>query len=74
MDIGNETTNASTTSSNGKSDKRTYTVMEIAALLRISKTKAYELCTQELFRTIHIGRAVRISKSSFDKWLDNQTK
>ena len=73
MDTGNKTFGASAISSNEESDKRTYTVMEIAALLRISKTKAYELCSQELFRIIRIGRAVRISKSSFDEWLDNQT-
>jgi len=72
MDTDNKTTGASVISSDEKSDKRTYTVMEIAALLRISKTKAYELCSQELFRIIRIGRAVRISKSSFDEWLDSQ--
>ena len=54
------------------SDKRTYTVGEIAALLQISKSKAYELCRQGLFKTIKVGRSVRVSKLSFDEWLDNQ--
>ena len=52
--------------------KRTYTVLEIAAVLRISKSKAYELCNQGLFRIIRVGRSVRISKASFDEWLDKQ--
>jgi len=73
MDTGNKTNGASAISFGNESDKRTYTVMEVAVLLRISRTKAYELCNQELFRTIRIGRALRISKSSFDEWLDNQT-
>lgn len=53
-------------------DKRTYTVREVAALLQISKSKAYELCKEDAFRIIKIGRSVRISKASFDGWLDNQ--
>ena len=52
--------------------KRTYTVVEIMELLRISKSKAYELCKQNLFKTIKIGRSVRISKESFDEWLDGK--
>ena len=54
------------------SDKRAYTVVELAALLQISKSKAYELCRQGLFKTIKVGRSVRVSKMSFDEWLDNQ--
>ena len=52
-------------------DKRTYTVLEIADILRIGKSKAYELCDEGLFRIIRIGRSVRVSKTSFDEWLDN---
>ena len=52
--------------------KRTYTVLEVVALLRISKSKAYELCNEGLFRIIRIGRSVRVSKASFDEWLDKQ--
>ena len=52
--------------------KRSYTVNEIAVLLQISKSKAYDLCRQNLFRIIKVGRAVRISKKSFDEWLDSQ--
>jgi len=52
--------------------KQVYTVLEIAEILQISKSKAYELCKQNLFRTVNIGRSVRISKESFDKWLNEQ--
>ena len=53
-----------------KTNKRVYTVQEIGEILQISKSKAYELCKQNLFRTINVGRSVRISKESFDNWLD----
>ena len=56
----------------GETGKRTYTVPEIAVLLRISKSKAYELCKHDYFKTICIGRSVRISKASFDKWFDSK--
>ena len=56
----------------GSSEKGAYKVSEIAALLKISKSKAYDLCKQGFFKTINIGRAVRISKASFDKWFDSQ--
>ena len=55
-------------------DKRSYTVNEIALILQISKSKAYDLCKQNLFRTINVGRSVRISKVSFDGWLDTIEK
>jgi excisionase family DNA binding protein len=52
-------------------DKRSYTVLEIADLLQISRNKAYDLCKQGCFRTIKVGRSIRISKASFDQWLDS---
>jgi excisionase family DNA binding protein len=54
------------------SSKRTYTVMEIAGILRIGKSKAYELCDGKQFRVIRIGSAIRVCKNSFDTWFDNQ--
>jgi excisionase family DNA binding protein len=53
-------------------DKRTYQVEEIAGLLGIGRSSAYELVKQGLFRTVKIGTAIRISKKSFDDWLDSQ--
>jgi excisionase family DNA binding protein len=52
--------------------KRTYTVDEIAEILVISKSSAYELVKQGHFRTVKIGASIRVSKKSFDDWLDSQ--
>ena len=52
-------------------DKKTYSVLEIADILQISKSKAYELCRQPEFKVIRLGRTIRISKASFDNWLNN---
>ena len=52
------------------SDVGVYTVPEIAAILKISKGEAYRLAKREPFKIIKIGRSIRITKSSFNKWLD----
>lgn len=52
-------------------DKKTYSVLEIADILQISKSKAYELCKKPDFKVVRLGRTIRISKVSFDNWLDN---
>ena len=54
-------------------EKRTYSVMEIADILQISKSKAYGLCKESHFKTVKIGKYVRISKASFDDWLDSES-
>ena len=51
-------------------DKRTYTVEEIAHILGIGRTSAYILVKEGHFNIVRIGNAIRISKRSFDKWLD----
>lgn len=51
--------------------KRCYTVFEIAQILNISRTSAYELVKNGPFKTIRIGSSIRISKDSFDSWLEN---
>lgn len=58
-------------SSQNDREKKTYSVREIAEILRISKSKAYELCANPEFKVIRLGRTIRISKASFDNWLDN---
>ena len=52
--------------------KRTYTVGEIAEILGIGRTSAYKLIRSGQFQTVRIGSAIRISKASFDDWLDKQ--
>ncbi len=53
-------------------DKRTYTVDEIQDILCISRTSAYQLVKTGAFRSVRIGGSIRISKKSFDEWLDQQ--
>ena len=64
-----EQTNIKTPAEN---EKRTYSVQEIADILQISRSMAYNLCSQSLFKTVRIGKYVRVSKPSFDEWLDNK--
>jgi DNA binding domain, excisionase family len=52
-------------------EKRTYTVEEIQNILEISRTTAYSIIKRNLFHSVKIGGHIRISKKSFDKWLDS---
>ncbi len=52
------------------SDKRSYSVTEAADILGVSKRSVYNLCSQNAFKSVRIGTKLRISKKSFDEWLD----
>lgn len=52
--------------------KKTYTVQEVAQMLDISMTSAYSFIREKHFKAFKIGRTIRISKQSFDEWLENQ--
>lgn len=52
--------------------RRIYHVEEIAQILGIGRSSAYELVKQGHFKIVRIGTAIRISKKSFDEWLDSQ--
>ena len=51
-------------------DKRTSTVDEIQDILGISRSGAYNLVKKNLFHSVRIGGTIRISKKSFDAWLE----
>lgn len=53
-------------------DKRTYTVDEIQDILGISRPTAYNLVKKNVFHSVRVGGHIRISKRSFDNWLDHQ--
>lgn len=55
-------------------ENRTYTVDDIAKMLNIGRTSAYNLTKEGHFKIIRIGNAIRISKKSFDEWLDDISK
>lgn len=54
--------------------KKSYTVKEIREILGISSSTAAKLIKVNMFRSIRVGREVRIPKSDFDAWLDNESK
>ena len=43
----------------------------IAQILGIGRTSAYILVKEGHFKIVRIGNAIRISKRSFDEWLDS---
>lgn len=55
-----------------ESEKRTYTVDEIQGVLGIGRNSAYSLVKSGVFRSVRIGGTIRISKKSFDEWLDKK--
>ena len=50
---------------------RTYRVEDIIKILDIGRTSAYRLINEGHFKVVRIGSAIRISKKSFDEWLDS---
>lgn len=55
-------------------ENRTYIVDDIAKMLNIGRTSAYNLTKEGHFKIIRVGNAIRISKKSFDEWLDDINK
>ena len=53
-------------------EKKTYTVTEIQDILGISLTTAYALIKRKEFHSVNVGRHIRVSKPSFDAWLNGQ--
>ena len=54
-------------------DKRCYTVAELQKMLGISRGSVYQLLKTGQFHWFKIGTAIRISKFSFDEWLNGQS-
>lgn len=53
-------------------EPRTYWFEDIAIILGIGRTFAYKLVQQGLFKVVRIGSSIRISRSSFNAWLESQ--
>ena len=66
----NQQTDLAMAANDGYFDKRTYTVDEIQDILGISRSSAYNLVKKGLFRVVRFGGSIRVSKRSFDEWLD----
>lgn len=54
-------------------EKRVYRVYEIQEILGIGQNTAYTLVRKKLFRSVQIGDHIRVSKKSFDHWLEQMT-
>ena len=49
------------------------TVDEVAAYLRISRAKAYQLAADGTLPVVRLGRSVRVRRDRLDGWLDSQS-
>ena len=53
-------------------EKRCYTVEDLQIILGIARGTEYKFLGQHEFRWFKIGSTYRISKKSFDEWLDSK--
>ena len=53
-------------------DRRCYTVEDLIDILGVSRPSIYNLINEKVFRCVKVGGKYRISKRSFDAWLDAQ--
>ena len=47
-------------------------VPEVAAALRIARSRAYELVGEGEIPSVRIGRSVRVSRRDLERWLEGQ--
>jgi excisionase family DNA binding protein len=47
-------------------------VMEVARIIRVARSRAYELVAQGEIPSIRIGRSVRVNRRELDRWLEEQ--
>ncbi len=48
-------------------------VSEVAEMLRIARSRAYELVANGEIPAVKIGRSVRVSRKELDRWLEDQS-
>lgn len=53
-------------------EKRCYSVEELQVILGISRGSVYKLLARNEFRWFKVGPIYRVSKKSFDTWLDER--
>lgn len=54
---------------NSEIENNLLTVVEMAELLKISRSKAYSLIKEKTFPKIKIGKCIRIDKNKLLNWL-----
>ena len=60
------------TQENKVSRKGSNSIAEVQQILRISRPTIYVLIRQKVFDVVKVRGSVRIVKSSFDAWLDQE--
>lgn len=55
-------------------EKKVYSVQEVAELLGISKSYAYDLVKEKKIPVLDLGKRKVIPKIPFDEWMKNNTK
>lgn len=63
-----------TTPYSSPSGNKVLTIPEVAAYLKISKSKIYYLVAQKQIPHLKLGRNVRIRESDLQEWLELQTE
>lgn len=51
-------------------EKKVYSVDDLMVILDVSRSTVYNLVKKNLFRSVKLGTQLRISKDSFDEWLN----
>lgn len=47
-------------------------VPEVARVLRIARSRAYELVAEGEIPSVRIGRSVRVSRKELDRWIEGR--
>ncbi len=47
-------------------------VPEVAEILRIARSRAYEMVAEGKIPSVRIGRSVRVNRKELDRWLEKQ--
>ncbi len=47
---------------------------EVARILRIGRTKVYEMVARREIPVVRIGRGIRIPRRALESWIDDQTE
>jgi excisionase family DNA binding protein len=47
-------------------------VPEVARIIRVARSRAYELVAEGKIPSVRIGRSVRVSRKELDRWLEEQ--
>lgn len=55
-------------------DVHLLTVKELAEVLRIGRSSAYELCRQNEFPVIRIGKSIRIPSKALFEWIERRSE